>query len=182
MKEERNERRTVCINPPPQDRRCEVCGRHISELKPFGGTGDPLVGDFTGAFLVKKFRTLAPRFADEQLHDYKKKYGDEPADIYKQAMNTVGASWECRDCIVLSAERARYFDPTDICAYVGWSLRAAYGGLRKPVSSNIDLARAVLVNSLVTENMDLKRRISLVEDKFSHIEKTIQDLKKTVDS
>jgi predicted nuclease with TOPRIM domain len=40
----------------------------------------------------------------------------------------------------------------------------------------------IMVNSLVTENMDLKRRISMVEEKFSHMEKTIQDLKKTVGS
>lgn len=32
------------IRGPPRDERCEVCGRHISEPKPFGGPGDPLVG------------------------------------------------------------------------------------------------------------------------------------------
>jgi len=101
MEKKRNERRIV-INPPPQDRRCEVCGRHISELKPFGGRGDPLVGDFTGAFLVKRFRTMALRLTDEQMDDYRKKHGDEHADLYDEAMSTVGASWECRDCIVLS--------------------------------------------------------------------------------
>jgi septal ring factor EnvC (AmiA/AmiB activator) len=36
----------------------------------------------------------------------------------------------------------------------------------------------VLVNSLVTENMDLKRRISLTGEKLSSIERMIQDLKK----
>jgi predicted nucleic acid-binding Zn-ribbon protein len=40
----------------------------------------------------------------------------------------------------------------------------------------------VLVNSLVTENMDLKGRMQAVERKFQDIEKTIQDLKKTVES
>ena len=30
----------IHINPPPPDRRCECCRRHISELKPFGGAGD----------------------------------------------------------------------------------------------------------------------------------------------
>jgi predicted nuclease with TOPRIM domain len=40
----------------------------------------------------------------------------------------------------------------------------------------------IMVNSLVTENMDLKNRIQAVERKFSDIEKTIQDLKKTVES
>ena len=50
----------INLNPPPADGRCQCCGRHISELKPFGGTGDPLVGDFTGALLVKKFRPDCP--------------------------------------------------------------------------------------------------------------------------
>ena len=36
------------INPPPQDGTCTCCGRHISELKPFGKAGDPLIGDFDG--------------------------------------------------------------------------------------------------------------------------------------
>lgn len=48
------------INPPPSDGRCEVCRRHISELKPFGGPGDPLVGDFNGELLVKIWRHMAP--------------------------------------------------------------------------------------------------------------------------
>jgi hypothetical protein len=29
------------INPPPQDGRCDCCGRHISELRPFGDSGEP---------------------------------------------------------------------------------------------------------------------------------------------
>jgi hypothetical protein len=105
------DKRRFVINPPPQDHRCEVCGRHISELKPFGGRGDPLVGDFTGAFLVKRFRTVALRLTDEQMDDYRKKHGDKYAEAYDQAMNTAEASWECRDCIVLSAED--YFKKTD---------------------------------------------------------------------
>jgi hypothetical protein len=40
----------------------------------------------------------------------------------------------------------------------------------------------IMVNSLVTENMDLKNRFQLLERKFQDIEKTIQDLKKTVES
>ena len=38
------------VNPPPKDRRCMCCGKHISELKPFDGTA--------GAILVKNFRRL----------------------------------------------------------------------------------------------------------------------------
>jgi len=72
----------VRINPPPSDERCECCGRHVSELKPFGGPGDPLVGDFSGALLAKHFRRIC---SEEQ----------------------VDASWECRDCFVLSDEEFR---------------------------------------------------------------------------
>ena len=46
----------ISINPPPRDMKCQRCGKHVDELKPFGGPGDPLVGDFTGAKLVKTFR------------------------------------------------------------------------------------------------------------------------------
>jgi site-specific recombinase XerD len=38
----------------------------------------------------------------------------------------------------------------------------------------------VLVNSLVTENMDLKRRVGLTEDKLQSIEKLIAELKKEI--
>ena len=62
------------INPPPADERCCICRRHVDELPPFGGAGDPLVGDFSGAKLVKHWREDMPRCAS--------------------------ASWECRDCIV----------------------------------------------------------------------------------
>jgi hypothetical protein len=60
MAEEEKPKLTISINPPPQDGRCEVCGKHASEVKPFGGPGDPLVGDFTGARLLKNFRNIFP--------------------------------------------------------------------------------------------------------------------------
>jgi len=37
-----------------------------------------------------------------------------------------------------------------------------------------------MVNNLVSESMDLKRRISLTEQKISNIEKPIEDLKQQV--
>jgi hypothetical protein len=49
----------ISINPPPLDRCCMGCGKHISEVKPFGKAGDPLVGDFDGARLLKNFRSMA---------------------------------------------------------------------------------------------------------------------------
>ena len=64
----------VVINGPPDDGKCNICGRHVSELDAFGGAGDPLLGDFSGMKLVKQFRE------------------DHPDEV------TV--SWECRDCIL----------------------------------------------------------------------------------
>lgn len=107
------------INPPPADGRCGCCGRSLDELKPFGKAGDPLVGDFSDALLVKTFRAMSP--PDEEVtkffgecrtaEDYKRaekmlieKYGQEEAERIMwlvQLSSTVGASWECRDCAVL---------------------------------------------------------------------------------
>jgi len=114
---------TININPPPADGRCNCCKKHIDELQPFGKAGDPLVGDFDGALLVKKYRTVFPppdtetqeifdRFIGnrEPGVDYDKakkllvqEYGAEDAEIIEMRVcgTQVGASWECRDCAVL---------------------------------------------------------------------------------
>jgi len=111
------------INPPPEDGRCDVCGRQMSELTPFGGPGDPLPGDFTGEKLVKTFRldcpypdeieeamrkakkegwefnsleSLLAHFSEEESKKLEEIY-DKWADRYEQ----FSKSWECRDCIVL---------------------------------------------------------------------------------
>jgi len=108
------------IDPPLDDRRCEVCGRHIKELKSFGGPGDPVVGDFTGRLLVWRYRRLAPydqeaqktwaeaekevQDPDDTLPWLINKYGKKKAEqihFLVQAYDSVDASWECRDCIVL---------------------------------------------------------------------------------
>lgn len=117
----------IIINPPPADGRCDCCRRPLCELKPFGKAGDPLVGDFDGALLVKGFRWDAP--PDEEINeimeeffgpccsseDYARaneklieKYGQEEAEgmiFYHQLSSQVGKSWECRDCICLSTKR-----------------------------------------------------------------------------
>lgn len=61
-----------CENAPPDEEKCNICRRRVSELEAFGGPGDPLVGDFSGAKLIKQYR--------EQLPDY------------------ITSSWECREC------------------------------------------------------------------------------------
>ena len=45
----------IMINPPPIDRKCHRCGKHVNDLNPFGKEGDPLVGNFNGAKLVNSF-------------------------------------------------------------------------------------------------------------------------------
>lgn len=113
--------RKLNINPPPGSGRCDCCGRPVSELKPFGGPGDPLIGDFTGAYLIKKFRREEPLDTDayravqaamegEENQDSNhvrevliKKYGKKRGRrYYKEVMcYSVGSSWECRDCAPL---------------------------------------------------------------------------------
>ena len=58
---------------------CDCCTRHISELRPFGKAGDPLKGDFEGAYIVK---------------------------VYRDYDGWAEKSWECRDCIILSNDDA----------------------------------------------------------------------------
>jgi hypothetical protein len=119
----------ININPPDEDGRCDCCGRHISELEPFGGPGDPLVGDFTGAYLVKGYRSDGPyveeveKAWEEALKCYEvdgfdhpdswliNKFGEEEAMAIVFAVelyNQVGSSWECRDCAVLDEDE--YFE------------------------------------------------------------------------
>ena len=71
-----SDRRGILINPPPQDGKCMICGRHVRELEAFGGAGDPLLGDFSGAKLIKMWREDYPGGAT--------------------------SSWECRDCVARS--------------------------------------------------------------------------------
>ncbi len=117
------------VNGPPRDGRCEVCGRHLSELRPFGGPGDPLEDDFTGELLVKNFRASIPH--DEEAEKALKevaetmkgepesadllpwliaKYGEEKAEefYFYGSAYSIGKSWECRDCFILDEDE--YFE------------------------------------------------------------------------
>lgn len=120
----------ISINAPPGDGRCDVCGRHISELKPFGGPGDPLVGNFTGEILIKRWRPCGPydeeaeRANEEAEKEFKEgsegkdvlqwyitKYGKEKGEglYYKwSAWDCKAANWECRDCMILDEDE--YFE------------------------------------------------------------------------
>lgn len=97
---------------------CYRCNKDSNELKPFGGPGDPLVGNFTGQKLVKTFRALYEGPDIEKYENILNKldstasnileleneFGKEEVDNafnYDQAKSTIGSSWECRDCIIL---------------------------------------------------------------------------------
>jgi len=120
MEKETKQKTIIHINPPPQDRKCEVCGKGEKELKPFGKAGDPLVGDFNGSILVKTFRAMAMPVTDKTFLKLQKKYkkkqwkgfeealikahGKQKADellFTDQLACTVSKSWECRNCIIL---------------------------------------------------------------------------------
>jgi len=117
------------IYPSLRDGRCDCCGKHISELKPFGGPGDPLDGDFTESLLVKTYRPLGPYVeeAEKALREaeryYKSdgfdnefewmidKYGEEKAEELYAAdyyHHEVWSFWHCRDCVVLDMDE--YFE------------------------------------------------------------------------
>ena len=74
----------IIINPPPKDGRCYCCGRHISELTPFGKAGDPLVGDFDGALLVKNNRPIEP-------------YGEQARKAWKRVKKIMEKEGRARD-------------------------------------------------------------------------------------
>ena len=69
----------IWLNPPPSDGRCMCCGKHMSELKPYGKAGDPLVGDFDGVLLLKRFRQDGPysEKAEKAVKEADKHYANE---------------------------------------------------------------------------------------------------------
>jgi hypothetical protein len=119
----------ISINHPAWCERCECCGRHVSELKPFGGPGDPLRGDFTGELLLCVYRPFGPfhEGAEKIFREAEKRYKDEGyKDVYEYLEYEYGPedaeeidslvlfyhahdkSWECRDCAVLDDDE--YFE------------------------------------------------------------------------
>lgn len=103
------------------DNRCDCCCRHIDELKPFGGPGDPLAGDFTGLPLVKVYRYDFPKSEipseysdclkkDGEIDEQRfiEKYGREMFDEITEFMSSfdiVSSYRLCRDCILLDREQ-----------------------------------------------------------------------------
>lgn len=111
----------VSLNPPPDEGTCQCCGRHISQLKPYDKEGV-----YKGAYLIKTFRRCGS-FNEEAENAMREaeiehpeenpriwlmnKYGKEKGfALYMtaEAYSCVDASWECRDCVILSDDA--YFE------------------------------------------------------------------------
>ena len=110
---------------PPHDGRCQACGKHISQLKPFGGSV-PLDGDFSGELLVMRWRhrcrydepvktaEKAWQEAEKSVPDTEdiiswliSKYGEEEANSIFSLCETyamIVPRWECKDCIGLNED------------------------------------------------------------------------------
>ena len=106
----------LVIDPPPANGRCQACGKHFSELLPYGGPGDPLRGDFGGAKLIRVFRAdWKPSETEAEIEEISKRVRQaEPGlteEEYKNAVDeiasggSVGAIWLCRDCVLLDEEQ-----------------------------------------------------------------------------
>jgi hypothetical protein len=105
------------IPPYDWDHRCDCCGKHVSELIPYGGPGDPLQGDHTGMLLVRQYRPMfdtrkeekafqeaQKRYEEDGFKDPEQwlinKYGKERAkEIHeREGVGYTTKSFECRDC------------------------------------------------------------------------------------
>ena len=130
-------------NHPQLDTECMCCNRPARELRPFGKAGDPCLGDFEGALLVRRYRTFLPppdirmiktyqwmmqscdpaSTFEEERTNLTQVFGEKDAERIIEAMDygyETGPSYECRDCAVL--ERARYFERlgVDLNEYYSW--------------------------------------------------------------
>ena len=114
------------LNNPPADGRCNCCGKHLGELKPFSLMGQASRTGLEEVLLVKNMRPMASlneemdrileRFVGDCLtaEDHKKAeerlnevFGKETAEdllLYYNASILSTISWECRECIDLDNE------------------------------------------------------------------------------
>jgi hypothetical protein len=122
----------ININPPPENGRCECCGKHIRELKPFVDTKHPIFGNIKGAILVKNFRITTDldhgeendwkyvkklkglrkkqsKTSPDDILMVKSKFTNGRWDIYNASFIESSfyliSSWECVDCLDLSNEK-----------------------------------------------------------------------------
>ncbi len=117
------------LNNPPADGRCNCCGKHLGELKPFSLMSPASRTGLEEVLLVKNMRPMAPlneemdrileRFvgdcltADDQekaAERLNEVFGSEIAyDLleYYNSSILIISSWECRECLDLDAETFR---------------------------------------------------------------------------
>ncbi len=89
----------VYLDPPPDDKCCEICGRKADELQPFDEQVCELYVEYERS--VKDLSVNLPCIlkyitADHKLIKNFRSFYQEPAV----------ASWECKNCISLSDEEA----------------------------------------------------------------------------
>ena len=117
---------------PPENHRCDCCGKHVSEIIPYGGMGDPLLHDYSGLLLLKRYRPMFDTrkeyaalkeaemsFQKDGMKDPEEwlvaKYGREEAERILDfgVGDDFDKSWECRDCMFIS--NGEFFDKFDRC-------------------------------------------------------------------
>ena len=81
----------IIINPPPPDLRCEICEKHVSELEQFVDMHIQTISNGT---------VVIPYMTEE--NKLKKNFRAIGGDHHYVA----GASWECKNCLLLSQEEA----------------------------------------------------------------------------
>jgi hypothetical protein len=125
MKEINKKNKDILRNPPSSDLGCYCCGKHISELKPYGKAGDIEIDDCSKEFLLKQRRPMGP-YNEKAIRAVKKAYKHYADDGYKgplewmigkfgiragenlyyseMASRQLGSSLECRDCFFLNTD------------------------------------------------------------------------------
>jgi hypothetical protein len=114
------------LNNLPADGRCNCCGKHLSELKPFSVMSEASKPGLEEVLLVKNVRPLAPlnkqldrtlkeffgdclnaedeEIAEERLIEvFGSKFADDLRSYYDASTLAI-SSWECLECLSLDNE------------------------------------------------------------------------------
>jgi hypothetical protein len=83
----------ISINPPPDNQRCEICGKHVSELDRRLELEASQPDDW---FFVTDYCESRWRSEDKKLFK----------DFRKDHFDNVSCYWECKDCLQLSDKEA----------------------------------------------------------------------------
>jgi len=114
------------LNNPPADGRCNCCGKHLGELKPFSVMSEASKPGLEEVLLVQNVRPLAPlhkglertldeffgdclnaedeEIAEERLIEvYGSKFAADLLSYYESSTLAI-SSWECLECLNLDNE------------------------------------------------------------------------------